>query len=869
MERQQTISGEEEAEAELVAGAELGYAIRQRGYRFPSSGYIQGTVEDLAAAIPVASVTKERLGDVAEFVADRIDKGAKALEGGMSQEDCERVAREVYQRSALTGFRTVLVLWFDAMIVQSHLRRCGTQGVDELPLPNEVMPTQLTEAWRGILRANWHSIFAPAVQVLENTTRIARGATSEALSFLLEAVEKVEVSRLGDHVSVGAELFPKISEDRKTAAAFYTTPTTAELLVALTIRPCDQHDWPSSDLFRSLRVADLACGTGTLLRAAYRRVRTIHEARGGHVDSLSRIHKDAMEQGIKGADVSPISAHLANSSLAAMGNGEPYGKTHIGWLSVGVPVANAPGQRSTGSLEFLRQSEVNDLFDDLGGATGGARTEDSSIVVLDHTLDYILMNPPYSRTRGGQRAFDISGLTDDEREGCQRRWGALLADQPAIKTAGMAASFLCVARKKTKIGGRIGVVLPLTAAFADTWRETRAMVVRDFDEIIVIAVAGAEGGADALSADTHMGEMLLVAKRRRAPRVASANPIRCVTLRRMYSRHGEAAEVARSITTAVSEMSDLHKPVMAGDEEIGQVAIFQPAAGEPWSHLGVLHDHLALAAKRLADDGVLSDMDGADDMPLPVCMTTIGDLFSVGPTHHLIGNTTDSALELTSISRKADLKGRNRALWNADAKSQTCLLVHPTHKGTVSNQQTYERIRAKTGTLHYARGMRWTSQALLAASTERKVFGGRAWTSLLYDDVRLHKAFALWANSTLGLIVHWTQASRTQSGRATTQVGAITAMPTPDLALLGDAQLSVAENSFDQLARKRLKPACQAHTDPTRAEIDDAVIAMLELPYDRATAAVDTLRRLWCEEPTVHGRNKRALDLLADKENAD
>ena len=75
--------------------------IVQRDCRFPSSGHIQGAVEDLAAAIPVASVTKERLDGVAKFVADHIDKAAEALKRGTSPRDCERIARKVYQRSAL------------------------------------------------------------------------------------------------------------------------------------------------------------------------------------------------------------------------------------------------------------------------------------------------------------------------------------------------------------------------------------------------------------------------------------------------------------------------------------------------------------------------------------------------------------------------------------------------------------------------------------------------------------------------------------------------------------------------------------------------------------------------------------------------
>lgn len=158
------------------------------------------------------------------------------------------------------------------------------------------------------------------------------------------------------------------------------------------------------------------------------------------------------------------------------------------------------------------------------------------------------MNPPYSRTRGGQSAFDIAGLSDRDRAACQKRWRELTKGEPVSNQAGMAASFLALARQKVKPGGRIGFVLPLTAAFADAWRRTRQMIQEEFENII--AVTASDGS---LSADTGMQEMLLTATRAKKSRQSS--PIRCVTLRSVPSRLGEAGEVARAIREAVRKVS--------------------------------------------------------------------------------------------------------------------------------------------------------------------------------------------------------------------------------------------------------------------------------------------------------------------------
>ncbi len=358
-------------------------------------------------------------------------------------------------------------------------------------------------------------------------------ATGEALANLTRAVEKIEVAGLGLHINVGAELFPKLSEDRKQAAAFYTQAATAELLATLTIRRSDlsAEQWADRSLFAARSLADMACGTGTLLRAGYRRIQAIHESSGGTVETVGELDRRAMETGLVGADVSPIAAHLTSASLAAIGQGESYGDTPI------VGGAND----ATGSLEYFEARALRDLFHNVAGRSAGSGEQDEfSVDIPDDSVDWILMNPPYSRTRGGQSAFDIAGLLERERKACQRRWGRLIRNQPANARAGMGASFLALARKKVRPGGRIGFVLPLTAAFADSWAATRCMIERDFTGIAAVAVAAGQAlGRDALSADTGMEEMMLIATRRTGPaRTNERSPVHFVTLAAPATRSG-------------------------------------------------------------------------------------------------------------------------------------------------------------------------------------------------------------------------------------------------------------------------------------------------------------------------------------------
>ena len=427
------------------------------------------------------------------------------------------------------------------------------------------------------------------------------------------------------------------------------------------------------------------------------------------------------------------------------------------------------------------------------------------------------------------------------------------------------------------------------------------MVEREFDDVLAVAVAAGQAlGRDALSADTGMEEMLLVGTA--APRLrAGPRTVRLATLARPANRVGEAGEIARALLAALEDAGgpgSVH-PVMAGGEEIGQICSFGTAGGgAPWGPLGASHMGLALAAGALARGRL--EFDGFS-APLGVEMSVIGDafevgpthdrighpaggdgrgafrfhpvsgMFGVGPTHHAIGHVSGAAaigaFRFQPTAGANDALGPDRALWAADGKAQRRLVAVPTHKGSaprgVGSEAQRDAMRRWRSTLHYARNMRWTSQALLAATAARPVMGGRAWTALRHDDGAVRKAFALWANSTLGMAVHWTQGQRTQTGRSTTQIAALGRIPCPRLDRLPEPALRQAAARFDELAALQLRPACQAHADPARIAIDDAVREMFALP-EEAAEIIAALRRLWCAEPSVHGRNRQALALLGD-----
>ena len=814
--------------AKRLTGQLLRYAVHQllpggAIRRFPETGFIEGTHHDLAR-IAQAPVPKEDIEAVAEKVADLVIGAAGCLEEEISQKHLIEISGALYQRSAVTGLRTTAILWLNAMLVQRML----FGGVHTIPKTSPD-PLECVEAWKKIREINWRAIFEPAVLILDDVRRMSSGAATESLKKLEEAVGLIDSAKLGSEINIGAELFPLMSEDRKQSAAFYTQPATAEFLAALAM-PEGMDSW-DLDVFDRLKIADLACGTGTLLRFGYRQAKIYHERRGTK-KTLEKLHKAAMEKGLYGADVSPIAAHLTSSSLAVASK-QPYGKTNVGWVGVGSPDA-------TGSMEYISSDSVQDkLFGAVGaGGSAGGSEATRAVTMKRDAMSVILMNPPYSRTRGGQSAFDIAGMTAKERDACQARWGKLIKGEPCVKTAGMAATFLCAAHKKLKPGGRAGFVLPRTAASADTWTETRAMIEAEYRDITAVAVSSALG-REAMSADTDMEEMVLVATKRDKSGGAGS-PVRCVTLYEPMTRVGEAAEIARAVQNGPDE-----GPIVLGDTEIGVSSVFSTDGGLPWSAVGVVNVTLERIKNGMLA-GAFKNADGTEAGKVP--MTTIDELFDVGPTHHIIGHPAGSepigAFTFHPVVSDMDTIGMHRSLWKADSQAQKSMIVKPTHKGTIRREVKAAEMWDTRSSLFYARGPRWTAQALVAAVTDGAVMGGRAWTSLKHGDGDVLKAFALWANSIYGMVTYWALGQRTQQGRSSMQINAIKKVRCPDFASL---KVGKAAKRFDRLSKKTLKAAYLAGEDPVRAQINEAVSEMLGISgYDAAA-----LTRLWCAEPSV------------------
>ncbi len=145
--------------------------------------------------------------------------------------------------------------------------------------------------------------------------------------------------------------------------------------------------------------------------------------------------------------------------------------------------------------------------------------------------------------------------------------------------------------------------------------------------------------------------------------------------------------------------------------------------------------------------------------------------------------------------------------------------------------------------------------------TSRKTIGGRAWPSISLANAEQGKALVLWANSSLGLLLHWWHANKQQAGRGSIGVSALESLPVLDVAKLSKEALSKAVAIFDEMKHRELRPVNEIAQDAVRAEIDMR-LAIEVLGFPPELVAPDgpmvLLRQKLALEPSITG-SKTAL----------
>ena len=859
-------------EAKLCHAPDLQYLLTGKSggetYQFPRNGWATGTVADIANAVHVGTVPSERIDEAAAQLERAVNIAAQRLNAAVKARAAigDRLEHILHQERGTQTSRMACLILTDAFVFQSSLagkdlKALAGDNPSALKALEHRKPVRslgqhlrhmdfadvLTD-WETLLKVNYQPIFADAMQMV---TAIAADDVliNELLRTLCQAANDLVKTRLAQIHELAGEVFQKLIVDRKYVKANYTLPTSAALLSTLVC--------PELPDGRLPKVADFACGTGSLLNGVYKRVQRLYEQQGNR-DSAD-IHKAMLEDNLAGSDIMPNATHLTFASLASAQPEIPLGATRI----VTAPYGKQPNESfAVGALELLDEELLLPMMDTEAVQLGG---EESAAVEIKRMfrngeMDIVIQNPPFwkhsadANTGVPKVSFQGTQTSEEEKKELQR---ALKRKETRVAhgTAGHHSYFVELADKKLKNGGTMGVILPATILASASMQKVRDMWATEYHNISVLTITGAKGTDNAFSADTQIAECIVVATKGISDNTGVAT---FVSLTKRPNSLLEATEVANQILRRGSEDT-----VNIGEDELGKLVTCPILVGNTWGATRIKTLSVLETAHKLADS-VLSLP--RHNTPIRMPMARVGDIAVVGYTHPMIKGK-DGAFQMEKGYEQTS--DGYPAIWVANCTQQRAMVVFPdSHaKMRTGKEAQAQRILERSSRVHYYQSPTFTATSAIAMFTEEPSIGASEITNVAFQNPRYEIAWTLWCNSTLGLVCHWMHSTKQQASRGRLTSTTLKTLPTLDVRQLSDEALTNAAAIFEQLKYQRMLPLNECARDEIRHELDAALLTgVLGIDDIGVLASMQTLREMLCAEPSIHGGKQSTCDLDAELE---
>jgi hypothetical protein len=870
---------------ELASATDLDMALYAgsspaTGTRWPKSGWMVGTAADLSILTQSATVPPDVIDAAATELVNGVSEAAGRISeiGKANGEAVEKIAKELYQEDVEQTRRMAATILANAFVFHESLagKLKDVNSIDELRGKKKLNKAAILAEWQKILLVNYWPIFDIARRILE----IVPVAESKALiERLAETADRLLENRLMRSHDLTGAVFQRMIVDRKFLAAYYTTPASAALLIGLATVPeltPAMKPWGDPENVTSLRIADFACGTGTLLTTAYSRIGQLHELAGGDSEA---IHAQMMAHAIIGCDVLPAAAHLTASMIAGAHPTVKYNQS----LIMTVPYGNMEGDVALGSLDLLNpQAKLTEMAITAKAAEGMGEKEKETWAALPHaSFDFVVMNPPFTRPTNHEGSrhdvpnpmFAAFANTAEEQKKMAEATKRLTAGTSAHGNAGEASIFLVLADRKVRNGGLVALVMPLSLMVGDSWEDSRSLLRKEYSELVIISIAGATDEDSSFSADTDMAECLVVGRKSKPEKYRATFVV--LKERPAYPLSGASAAdqihrlIAKKNIRCLEDGPMGGTPLYSGNDVIGQ-AMDAPLPDSGGWNLGRIADlSLAQAAYQLANEKRiwLPGMHKSQTISVPI--TTVGTIGEVGPVHRDINGTNPNG-SIRGPFQIEDVEANSvptyPVLWAHDAQREYTMCFDGDSEGLClksADMEEQESINKKVSSIwetashcHCNLDFRFNSQSTAMQFTPRKTIGGRAWLSILLKSADLEKALVTWANTSLGLLLRWWHSNKQQSGRGNIGKSTLQIMPVLDVSGLSPQQLERAVQLFDSICLKPMLPIHEIDKDPVRKELDERFgREVLGVPESILApgGALEVLRMKLAQEPSIRG----------------
>jgi hypothetical protein len=689
--------------------------------------------------------------------------------------------------------------------------------------------------WQNI---NYVPIFQLGDRVLSELPASAQ--TLSALKALVQEAAAICSHQAALRHDLMGRIYHWLLHEAKYLGTFYTAVSTATLLLKLALAQPWDRDFGDPRQLAEFHVADLACGTGTLLMAAsqaitdqYVRARAANGRTLNAVD-LQTLHRTLMENILYGYDVLPSAIHLTASTLALLAPEVAFVRMNLYVMPMGME----RGQARLGSLDFLgnRDGLTTQITLDASQLeitkTAASKERVGSAKIPD--LDLCVMNPPFVRSVGGNLLF---GSLPDERGRMQAALKKLVRNTPASITAGLGSVFVALADQHVKPGGRLAFVLPHAVASGEAWGKTRELIAHKYHLEMVITSHDAD--RPNFSENTDLSEVLFIARKLQTGDSSGGSTTYVSLWRNPTTIHG-AMDLAERIAA-----TDHYGALRGQDEKLGEVfTLAAPQMYAPWT--GAL-----FAQGQLAE--VMAHLSGAEltlggkTTSIPLC--SLGTLSNLGPDQRDIHDAF-------TVARGDDEWSPYLAFWDHKASDVRTIAQKPnatllarTKAAPGRHLRHADKLWEGAGRILLAERLRMNSHSLVAVGLDQPVLGN-TWWALHDEELSEHqrRTLLLWLNSTLGVLLFYGHRVVTEGPWVKMKKPAWSEMPVLNAKELRADQLAALNEAYEQLAIQEVKSIAQLGSDDTRKAIDEALCMALKLPD------LSGLRELLAREPGLTGK---------------
>ena len=792
-------------------------------HRFPRKGWLHGSIADIATAIRIGATPIAKIERAAEVLENGIHRAAVIVNSAIRHRPHigKKIGELLVQEPGEQTAQMAMLIISNALVFQSSLAR--KPDLETVPSLSEFTADygqldsdEVLRAWREIQKVNYAPIFNVAYDLVETLSADDK-LVGEVLSVLRDTARELEKMGLAQEHELAGIVFQKLIVDRKIIKANYTRPESSALLCALVL-PELKGD------AKKVKIADFACGTGSLLNGVYQRLLMLHEQAGGKGES---IHQYMMEKNLVGCDILPNAAHLTASIIAGTYPDVRIGGTRIHTMPYGTP--REDGLYGIGALNLL-SDPAGTLPLNLGTtetATGrGTETTDLRDAFRHGEFDIVIQNPPYTRSGADNNSNVPKSIFADKEAAA-----AMQASRKAQKcrltgnNPGLGPHFVDLADRMLKRNGTMAFVLPVTAITGSSWQNVRKLWAKEYHDVIVITIADAVTENCAFSADTNMAECLVIATKGKSKNTGRAT---FVCLERCPDGELEAQEIAKVIRgikdiRCLEDGINRGNPIHIGDDVIGFVISAPLTSGAVGWPISRIRDITVIQAAYQLANGQLQLPRQKTAINLSICL--FSDIAQFGADHRDIHDPGKRGA--FDIEDGCPDTAEYPCLWHLNSEIQRAMVVLPdTHAFIRPHAETKARqILDRNSRVHFNIDLRFNSHSLAMAFTEQDTIGVDSMPNVVFKEKQIYDyVWTLWGNSTLGLLCYWLICGKQQTGRGRGSKAALDLMPTLDVRQLSDEALANAERIFNELKHQKMLPFNQMDADPVRHKTGSVVV---------------------------------------------